>query len=175
MELATTAVIAALTCGNGWLLLIDIGKSFLREEPRNQGGLRRAGGKGIDREGGRLPRRLEVPASSMRRMLRSIVPRRSSMLPVFSSIVLAMRSAASPVTRSISPVRLLKQRLPRALVFDPITSEGKRFEFFSPARNTGYGKRYVQEVDGTGSVVREFKETIGPDGVTDTKWNHGGP
>ncbi|MCO5153623.1 MULTISPECIES: hypothetical protein [unclassified Shinella] len=97
------------------------------------------------------------------------------MLPVFSSIVLAMRSAASPVTRSISPVRLLKQRLPRALVFDPITSEGKRFEFFSPARNTGYGKRYVQEVDGTGSVVREFKETIGPDGVTDTKWNHGGP
>jgi hypothetical protein len=38
---------------------------------------------------------------------------------------------------------------------------GKRFEFFSPARNAGYGKLYVQEVDKAGSVIREFKEHNG--------------
>jgi RHS repeat-associated protein len=52
---------------------------------------------------------------------------------------------------------------------------GQRFEFFSPARNSGYGKRYIQEIDRTGYVVREFKETIGPGGVIETKWVHGGP
>jgi hypothetical protein len=52
---------------------------------------------------------------------------------------------------------------------------GKRFEFFSPARNEGYGKLYVQEVDGSGAVVREFKNTVGPDGLIETKWIHGGP
>jgi hypothetical protein len=52
---------------------------------------------------------------------------------------------------------------------------GKRFEFFSPARNAGYGKHYVQEVDGTGAIVREFKNTLGPDGLIETKWIHGGP
>ena len=50
---------------------------------------------------------------------------------------------------------------------------GKRFEFFSPARNAGYGKRYVQEVDSTGAIAREFKETIGPKGVIETKRLHG--
>uniref|UniRef100_UPI0040473E5F RHS repeat-associated core domain-containing protein n=1 Tax=Rheinheimera sp. TaxID=1869214 RepID=UPI0040473E5F len=52
---------------------------------------------------------------------------------------------------------------------------GKRFEFFSPAKNAGYGKHYVQEVDGTGAVIREFKNTLGPDGLIETKWLHGGP
>lgn len=46
---------------------------------------------------------------------------------------------------------------------------GKRFEFFYPARNSGYGKRYVQEVDGTGVRVREFKETIGQNGIIEFK------
>ena len=52
---------------------------------------------------------------------------------------------------------------------------GRRFEFFSPARNTGYGKLYVQEVDGTGAIIREFKNTLGRDGLIETKWLHGGP
>lgn len=52
---------------------------------------------------------------------------------------------------------------------------GKRFEFFSPARNAGYGKLYVQEVDGTGVITREFKNTLGPDGLIETKWINGGP
>ncbi len=56
-----------------------------------------------------------------------------------------------------------------------IEEGGVRFEFFSPARNAGYGKLYVQEVDSTGSVVREFKNTIGPNGIVETKWIHGGP
>ena len=51
----------------------------------------------------------------------------------------------------------------------------KRFEFFSPARNAGYGKQYVQEVDSTGSIIREFKNTMGPNGLIETKWIHGGP
>jgi hypothetical protein len=40
----------------------------------------------------------------------------------------------------------------------------KRLEFFTPARNKGYGKRYVQELDNSGTILREFKETIGPNG-----------
>jgi hypothetical protein len=52
---------------------------------------------------------------------------------------------------------------------------GKRFEFFLPARNAGYGKLYVQEVDNAGRVVREFKNTMGPNGLIETKWLHGGP
>lgn len=50
----------------------------------------------------------------------------------------------------------------------------KRFEYFSAARNAGYGKLYIQEVESTGIVVREFKETLGPSGVIETKWVHGG-
>ncbi len=52
---------------------------------------------------------------------------------------------------------------------------GKRFAFFSPARNAGYGKLYVQEVNNAGTVIREFKNTIGPRGLIETKWLHGGP
>jgi hypothetical protein len=50
-----------------------------------------------------------------------------------------------------------------------------RFAFFSPARMRGYGKLYVQEIDQSGNVLREYKETWGPDGVLETKWIHGGP
>ncbi|MDH0868219.1 RHS repeat-associated core domain-containing protein [Mitsuaria sp. GD03876] len=56
-----------------------------------------------------------------------------------------------------------------------LADAGKRFEFFSPARNAGYGKLYVQEVDSTGAIVREFKDTLGPRGLIETKWVHGGP
>ena len=52
---------------------------------------------------------------------------------------------------------------------------GKRLEFFSPARNEEYGKRYVQEVDQSGSVAREYNETFGPEGLIETKWIHGAP
>jgi len=50
-----------------------------------------------------------------------------------------------------------------------------RLEFFSPARNPGYGKRYVEEIGPDGEVIREFKETLGPSGLIETKWVHGGP
>lgn len=50
-----------------------------------------------------------------------------------------------------------------------------RFEFFAPARTAGYGKRYVQEIDTSGRVLREYKETLGPTGVLEIKWVHGGP
>ena len=56
-----------------------------------------------------------------------------------------------------------------------IANGGKRLEYFSRARNAGYGKRYVQEIDNTGRIIREFKETIGPSGIRDIKWIHGGP
>ena len=52
---------------------------------------------------------------------------------------------------------------------------GYKLEFFSPANNPGYGKQYVQEVDRLGNVIREFKNTLGPDGLIETKWVHGGP
>src|SRR3954464_9589957 len=44
-----------------------------------------------------------------------------------------------------------------------------RLEFFSPARNRGYGKRYIQEIGPDGEVIREFKETLGPNGLIETK------
>jgi hypothetical protein len=50
-----------------------------------------------------------------------------------------------------------------------------RFEFFSAARNPGYGKRYVQVVGPTGEIISEYKETLGPEGLIETKWVHGGP
>jgi hypothetical protein len=49
-----------------------------------------------------------------------------------------------------------------------------RLQFFSPASNPGYGKLYVQEIDRTGQVIREYKKTLGPDGLIETKWVHGG-
>ena len=52
---------------------------------------------------------------------------------------------------------------------------GQRLEFFSPANTPGYGKRYVQEIDAEGNVVREWKEILGPHGLVETKWVHGGP
>lgn len=56
-----------------------------------------------------------------------------------------------------------------------ISGGGKQLEFFTPAKNAGYGKRYVQEIDNLGNIVKEFKETIGPKGIIETKWIHGGP
>lgn len=52
---------------------------------------------------------------------------------------------------------------------------GYRLQFFSPANNPGYGKLYVQEIDAAGNVIREFKNTLGPDGLIETKGVHGGP
>lgn len=50
-----------------------------------------------------------------------------------------------------------------------------QFEFFSAARNPGYGKRYVQMVGAAGEIISEYKETLGPEGLIETKWVHGGP
>jgi hypothetical protein len=52
---------------------------------------------------------------------------------------------------------------------------GYRLQFFSPANTPGYGKLYVQEVDNIGQVLREYKQTMGPEGLIETKWVHGGP
>ena len=50
-----------------------------------------------------------------------------------------------------------------------------RLEYFAPARNAGYGKRYIQELDNAGRVICEYKETWGPNGLIETKWVHGAP
>ena len=52
---------------------------------------------------------------------------------------------------------------------------GYRMQFTSPANNPGYSKVYVQEIDRAGQVLREYKNTMGPDGLIETKWVHGGP
>ena len=51
----------------------------------------------------------------------------------------------------------------------------QRLEFYTPARNSGYGKRYVQELDSAGNKLRHYKETFGPEGLIETKWLVGGP
>ncbi len=51
----------------------------------------------------------------------------------------------------------------------------QRLEFFSPANTPGYGKRYVQEIDAHGNILSEYKETLGPQGLIETKWVHRGP
>lgn len=56
-----------------------------------------------------------------------------------------------------------------------LSNGGYRLQFFSPANNPGYGKLYVQEIDAVGNVIKEFKYTLGPDGLIETKWVHGGP
>ena len=56
-----------------------------------------------------------------------------------------------------------------------LSGGGYRLQFFSPANNPGYGKLYVQEIDSAGNVISEFKNTMGPDGLIETKWVHGGP
>jgi len=47
---------------------------------------------------------------------------------------------------------------------------GHWFQFFTPARNRGYGKLYVQKVDEMGRVVTEYKDTLGPSGLIERKW-----
>ena len=54
-------------------------------------------------------------------------------------------------------------------------NSGYRLQFFAPANNPGYGKLYGQEIDAAGNVIKEFKNTPGPDGLIETKWVHGGP
>lgn len=56
-----------------------------------------------------------------------------------------------------------------------LSGGGYRLQFFSPANNPGYGKHYVQEIDSAGNIISEFKNTMGPDGLIETKWVHGGP
>lgn len=55
----------------------------------------------------------------------------------------------------------------------PLQQDMKRFEFFSPARNEGYGKFYVQEVSSTGAILSEYKDTVGPNGLIERKWVKG--
>jgi hypothetical protein len=55
-----------------------------------------------------------------------------------------------------------------------IADGGKRFEFTVPSRNPGYRKIFVQEVDVNGSILKEYKDTMGPKGLFERKWNHGG-
>lgn len=54
-----------------------------------------------------------------------------------------------------------------------LSNGAKQLEFFSPAKNPGYGKRYVQEINSAGGVIREYKDTLGPQGLIDRKWVHG--
>lgn len=55
-----------------------------------------------------------------------------------------------------------------------LSKGGKRFEFFSPAKNKGYGKKFIQEVNSEGQIIREFKDTLGPKGLIERKFIHGG-
>lgn len=73
--------------------------------------------------------------------------------------------------------RFFKGATPKSKDFmaTELADGGKRLEFFSTANTPGYGKRYVQEIGSQGEVIREFKQTIGPSGVIETKWIHGGP
>ncbi len=50
------------------------------------------------------------------------------------------------------------------------TDKGFKFEFFSKAKNQGYGKNYIQDVDDYGKKINEYKETIGPSGVIDREY-----
>lgn len=50
-----------------------------------------------------------------------------------------------------------------------------KMQFLSPANNPGYGKLYVQEIDSSGTVLKEYKDTLGPDGLVERKWLVGGP
>ena len=45
-----------------------------------------------------------------------------------------------------------------------------QMQFFSPARNLGYGKLYIQTIDDAGSVLSEYKDTMGPNGLIERKW-----
>jgi len=49
-----------------------------------------------------------------------------------------------------------------------------RMQFFSPADNPGYGKLYVQDIDSSGTVLQEYTDTLGPDGLMRRSWIHGG-
>jgi hypothetical protein len=50
-----------------------------------------------------------------------------------------------------------------------------QMQFYSPADNPGYGKLYVQQIDSSGGVLCEYKDTVGPDGLVERKWLSGGP
>ena len=45
-----------------------------------------------------------------------------------------------------------------------------RLEFFSPARNAGYGKLFVQLIGPEGEMIERFKDTMGPEGLIERKW-----
>jgi hypothetical protein len=49
-----------------------------------------------------------------------------------------------------------------------------QLQYFSPANNAGYGKLYVQVLDRDGSVVENYRDTVGPDGVINRKWQDDG-
>ncbi|MEW6776848.1 MAG: putative Ig domain-containing protein [Bdellovibrionota bacterium] len=50
-----------------------------------------------------------------------------------------------------------------------------QFSFISPADTPGYMKKYIQQVDEFGNILAEFKDTLGPNGLIQRKWLHGGP
>jgi uncharacterized protein YukE len=55
-------------------------------------------------------------------------------------------------------------------VAEPLSGGGYRMRFFAPANNPGYGKLYVQEIDSSGTVISDYKDTVGPQGLIERKW-----
>ena len=53
---------------------------------------------------------------------------------------------------------------------EPLPGGGYRMRFFAPANNPGYGKLYVQEIDSSGTVISDYKDTVGPQGLIERKW-----
>lgn len=47
---------------------------------------------------------------------------------------------------------------------------GYRFSYYDAARSPGYGKLYVQEVGPKGNLIREYKDTLGPNGLIERKF-----
>jgi len=60
-------------------------------------------------------------------------------------------------------------RLAQDFKITELSGGGRRFEFFVPARNAGYGKNYVQEVYANGRIKIEYRDTIGPTGFIERK------
>jgi RHS repeat-associated protein len=58
---------------------------------------------------------------------------------------------------------------------ESLSDGSRRLQFFDPAKSEGYGKLYVQEINADGQVLREYKDTLGPQGLVERKWLHGGP
>ncbi len=96
-------------------------------------------------------------------------------MPTFADRTAARWALAGPLGEATN--RFFRGATSKSEAFQvtDLSNGHHRLEFFTPARNPGYGKRYIQEINGNGQIVREFKETFGPQGLVATKWIHGGP